>query len=960
MAKQQTYQTYIYKIHSSKIIKGKMKYNRSLSEMRRNNEIISLASSETLRFIDDINGLNVSDVEKKIAEIRKQIKIKQRDIKTADAARIKKIKSEIKNLYAQLDNLQIKPDYLAVIMDNPKDIDKLEKGFQVNGKSYRRLLGTPNGVKKSIVIYVSTVNTAGKNVVETNEENKDIYDILQRRLNNGRNLEKKHIPAKFEAYKALSCSASTPVTNPKGILVVDDLVLHFKSNILKLDDEFADETKHIEPIATNKIDDVELDNSDGYGLILPSLAKIWEDDLKLEYDMSGCCIRNSFLKGMVFVFDFREFADTIAHQKIVKDVWGQERNIDEVDMILTTSMLKLWDSYNSLEDYLKNCKENKYNFAVTKACPEYLDEERTLNYQFIQSYRLSDEQIEELIAPTVNEIKDVLGGDINKAMLFLRGTSVTEETADIMDDDCIKAMMIDSRMYQDPFVLNRINNLIKRRITDAKIGVVKVQGNYSIISGDPYALCQHIFKTNVDENGNDIEEEMGLLKTGEVYCRHWVDRDIDEVVCFRAPMSCHNNIVKVKVAHNDDIDHWYKYMKTATIINCHDAMTHSLNGADCDGDLVFTTNNSVLLNNWRQTPAIVCVQRSGVKQIITDDLLRKSNKDGFGDEIGTTTNHITAMFDVQSLYEENSREYQDLEYRIQCGQLYQQACIDKVKGIVSKPMPKYWYTRQSERQYDENGIMLLTDEELARVKYENSIAAIEKPYFMNYIYPQQKMKYDKYVKRANKKCIEEFNIELDTLIAKENKNDKEKDFINSYFKYLPSSDNNCVMNRLCHMVENHFDGYVSNIKQKTRFDSSILKSETRYVKNDFAKIKELYKQYNEELVKFMKSTKESHISDEDKTESLQCLIQTYRDLCVQTCPNEDELCNIVIDLCYTNDKSKQFAWNMCGHTIIQNLLKKNENEITYLTESKDGVIEYCGKKFAIQKKKVVDYGTDNE
>lgn len=953
LAKQQAYQIYIYKIHSTKILKNKKKYNKSLPEMRRSNEVISLASSETLRFIDDINGLDVKYVETQIAKVRKEIKKKQVEIKTADTANIKKIKGEIRCLYAQLDKLQIKPDYLAVIMDKPNDIKKLNKGFFVNGKKYKRLLGTPNGVKKSIVVYV-TDDALNKHETES------IYNILQKRLDNGRNLEKKHIPAKFEAYKALSCSASIPVTWTDKILVVDDLVLHFKSEILKLDDELADESKHIEPTATQKIEDVELDNSDGYGLILPSLANTWSNDLKLDYRMSGCCIRNAFLKGMVFTFDFQEFANKIAHKKYVKDVWGQERNIDDIEMILTTSMLKLWDSYNSLEDYLENCQKNKYNFAVTKACPKVLDEERTLNYQFIQSYRLSDEQIEELIAPTVNEIKDVIHGDINKAILFLRGTAVTEETADIMDDDCIKAMMIDSKMYQDPFVISRINNLIKRRITDAKIGVLKVQGNYSILSGDPYALCQHIFKTNVDENGNDIEEEMGLLKAGEIYNQHWNDHNVNEVVCFRAPMSCHNNIVKVQIAQNEDIEHWYQYMKTVSILNCHDAMAHSLNGADCDGDLLFTTNNSVLLNNWRKTPAIVCVQRSGVKQIVTDELLMQSNKAGFGDEIGTTTNHITSMFDVQSLYDENSQEYKDLEYRIQCGQLYQQACIDKVKGIVSKPMPKYWYTRQSERQYDENGKMLLTNEELARVKYENSIAAVGKPYFMNYIYPQQKMKYDKYVKKSNKKCIEEFNVELNVLINKENKNDKERSFVDAYFKYLPSSDNGCVMNRLCHKVEEHFDGYISSIKQENNFDSSILKTGNGYCKNNFIQIKKLYDSYNEEVVKFMKSIKETHISDEDKAESIQCITQTYRDLCIQTCPNENELCDIVIDLCYTNDKSKQFAWSMCGHTIIQNLLRKNNNEITYLTESEEGTVEYCGKKFKIEKKKVSENGTDNE
>ncbi len=419
MAKQQTYQKYIYKLHSSKILKHKKELVISLAELKSNKELISLADSQVLRFIDEINGVDRESVDMRISDIRGEIKECRRKIKTADSGEIKKIKALIDEKYSELDSLQNKPDYLAVIMDNADDIDKLEDGFRINCISYRRLVGTPNGVKKSTVVYVSEISERGK----------PIYKELCKRLDNGRNLDTPLVPAKFEAYKALACSASIPVSNPNGILVVDDLVLHFNADILEINDENADERHGIEPVMINKTADVELDNSDGYGLILPSLARKWSEDLKLDYTPGGCCVRNAFLKGMLFPFDFREFAETVAHKETVTDVWGVERNINDVEMVLTTSMLKLWDSYSSLEDYLANCEKNGYSFAVTKVCPKSLDEERTLNYQFIQSYDLSDRQIEELIAPTVNEIKDILGGDINTAILFVRGVSVREENA---------------------------------------------------------------------------------------------------------------------------------------------------------------------------------------------------------------------------------------------------------------------------------------------------------------------------------------------------------------------------------------------------------------------------------------------------------------------------------------------------------------------------------------------------
>lgn len=939
MAKQQAYQKYIYKIHSRKILQKKKNLTLSLSEMRRTKELISLADSQVLRFIDEINGIDINNINEQISNIRKRIKKLQAEVKNADSIKIKQIKAEIKSNYDELDKLQNKPDYLTVIMDNPNDIDKLNSGFTINGLKYKRLVGTSNGVKKSTIVYVS----------ERSQQGQPIYDELCKRLENGRNPNMKLVPAKYEAYKSLACSASIPVSNPNGILVVDDVILKFNADILEINDENADESKGIEPTMEHKIAEVELDNSDGYGLITPSLAKQWSDDLKLDYVLGGCCVRNAFLKGMMFPFDFQEFADKIAHKDTVVDVWGCERNVHNVEMILPTSMLKLWDCYDSLEDYLENCNRNGYSFAVTKACPKTLDEERTLNYQFIQSYDLSNNDIEKLIAPSVSEIKEIINGDINKAILFLRGISVTDETAEFVDDDYVKALMIDSEMYKDPYVINRINNMIKRRIQDAKIGVVKVKGNYAVISGDPYALCQHIFKTNIDNNGNDIESEMGLLKAGEIYSKFWVDKNISQVVCFRAPMSCHNNIRLVNIVSNENINYWYQHMTTVNIVNCHDAMAHSMNGFDMDGDIMFTTDNDVLINNWVDTPSIICMQRKAEKKIITDDLLRNSNKAGFGDEIGTTTNHITAMFDVLSEFPKDSVEYKTLMYRIQCGQLYQQNCIDRVKGIIAKPMPKSWYKRININELVNDGA---TAETISQAKYSNALCADRKPYFMNYIYPQQKAKYDRYIKRTNKKCIEEFDVDFETLFKKENKTEKERNFIKLYYEYLPSSDNNCVMNRLCHLVENHFDSFVSEIKYNSKFDYSILKSSTSYSKSNFNKIKELYRQYNDELTGITKTFKEYHIDDNEKSTTVQCLNKTYRDKCIQACPDVDELCNIALDLCYTNEKSKQFVWSVCGEQIIQNLLKRNNYMISYLIADENGSIEYCGQRFTKKQKQI--------
>ena len=61
--------------------------------------------------------------------------------------------------------------------------------------------------------------------------------------------------------------------------------------------------------------------------------------------------------------------------------------------------------------YRRLCDKNKYQLSVSKVCPKKLEEKRNLNYQYLQSYNLSDNDIDELVSETVTNIKDCIGGD---------------------------------------------------------------------------------------------------------------------------------------------------------------------------------------------------------------------------------------------------------------------------------------------------------------------------------------------------------------------------------------------------------------------------------------------------------------------------------------------------------------------------------------------------------------------
>lgn len=902
LSKQLACQKYIFKLHSSRLRKAKWNLTLPIAEARKNDEVISLADSQVLRWLDKLNG--ITDAEQRARSIKAEIRSLRKEPNSVQN------RKRIRQLYSALDDIQFKPDYLCVIIDKEKDYLRACNGFKINGLGYQRLLGTNGGVKNSTIVFISD-----RHATE-----------IKRRIDNGRNPEKEMVPAKLEAYKALTCSASIPVSLPHGILVVKDCETEFLSDIIYLNDETDGEPV----MEVQKQVPVQLKESDGYGLMLPSLAQRWATELGLDYLVSGVNTRFSWEKGMVFTFDFIDFAEKVARQYIVRDAWGNDVDIRNVELILTTSMLKLWDSYADCDSYINNCLSNGYTFGIAKTCPKELESERTLNYQFIQSYDLSDEDIEELIKPTMDEIRDVLYADRMKSIIFLKGAGLNEDNIERIENDYAKALMIEPQMLNDPYVQSCIYQMIKNRINEAKVGVLKVHGNYSIVCGDPYSLCQSVFGMEVT----------GILKAGEIYNGYWRNQNTEKLACFRAPMTCHNNIRLVHPHQSEQADYWYQYMTTCTLFNSWDTAAHALNGMDKDGDLVMLTDNPVLVGRMKELPSLMCVQRNATKKIVTEEDAIQSNISSFGDDIGKTTNWITSMFDVQAQYEKGTPEYEILDYRIKCGQLFQQNSIDKAKGIIAKPMPREWH--------DKHSVNLIEDAETRRLYLK--LVADKKPYFMRLIYPNLMKQYNTYIKNTNKNAMREFAMSVDELMAlpESQLTERQRDFLRYYHARMPVGNNNCVMNRICRRFEEEFDGYLGRHNADAEFDYTIMKSGTEYNRSQYNAILKLYDNYNKRLRNYAVFANYERVDEYDAFSHMLEMRTEFTQECAKVCQNRFALCDIVLDICYKKSSTKRFAWEMCGTEIIQNLLTNNRNTIAYPALDTDGDISFGGNKFSIQ------------
>lgn len=258
-------------------------------------------------------------------------------------------------------------------------------------------------------------------------------------------------------------------------------------------------------------------------------------------------------------------------------------------------------------------------------------------------------------------------------------------------------------------------------------------------------------------------------------------------------------------------------------------------------------------------------------------------------------------------------------------------------------MPKSWHDRWAA------GVI---DDESQRDLYRRIVVG-RKPYFMRYVYPSLMKQYNTYIRNTDKNCLREFGMTVAELknIPDHKRTEDQALFLKYYDIYMPVGMNDCVMNRICRKIEETFDGSLSAPKA-SQFDYSMLRGDVEYTNGQFSAIKRLYDEYGNRMTSYTMFAEREKIDKADVNIYLGMLRDDFERGCASVCPDENALCNIVLDLCYTRSSSKQFAWDMCGDQIIENLLMKSGRKISFPVLDQDGDIEYAGNRFSMMTKDV--------
>lgn len=903
---------YVYKIPSNKINNLK---TYSFKDASRDGCVVSIGDNLVFAKIREYYGETGDHISlyNKVQDIRKEMKnIKKQPTCQENI-------DKLKDLQHQLDKMLFIDDIVNIKVITKKEYKQIARdGFDLNGKHYVRFMVGSGQMRRNTVSFI----------------NEELYDYMQEHLMCGLDKKIKNINlAKLSAYFALSFSSVLWVREPKVCVIkdFDTVIPNQKLNFIYKDDEEKNQVKEI-------YKDLKLNSCDGQGIISPEMAQNWAEDMHLNYVPCSFVVRTAFVKGNLVTFDFKEYAKENGITKI-KDRYGTEYNIDDIDVLLSESQFKMAKYYSAWEGYLSYHHSYHLKWGVARYNKEFDDEYVLTNYQYIQVLDLDREDIKGLVSYTTDWFKNICSGDKLYSLAYNIGIKNPEDSLSEIINSCgsafTKAIVKNSKMLEDGYVQRKIYNSIKESIRQAKLGRIWVKGNYQFMISDPIAQVRSALGLSPD----------GELQANEVYSNFWNERNVSGEVCLmRSPLTHYSEINVERLAKTKEMEKWYKYIYSGVIYSIYDIATVKHADSDFDGDIVCSTNNEYFLKGAMRNEIPITYEKEMVptQRVTLPNFIRCDVK-GLDTKVGQITNYSTSMIAMLPLFkgEGQQEQLQEMQKRIKLLREIQGAEIDKIKGTTPPQFPREWrYWVKIDKDDDD-----ITKAE--KYKY-NSMVVKKKPYFFIYLYSTLMKEYKAYEKNFNSISYKHFGMSIKDLLRKENRSEGENKLIRKYRKYSPVLETDCVMNNLCKEVESSDSDikfHPSKISLLSEFaDYSNIDEEKLATLMDICKTYKSEKQFRG----FSAMIENEGIADDDVAEIMNQVLyghkDKYREKIKNLFSNTRELFNHLMMMCQRKNINHDIVWDIMGDDIIDIIPVCNP---TVLIEDDYGV-EYLGHKYQLQ------------
>ena len=392
--------------------------------------------------------------------------------------------------------------------------DLIQHGFLCDGDEYMYLTSSAGQIRTKKCVFV-------KRTLWEQYEKTIMCGLTLQNINDhgGMNVNK------FLAYLALSNSATEEWTNfdIEKTIVIPDCETPVTGTVDFIDEVSYEITRQEMP--------VDIKHTDGCGMILPSLSR------------KNFMVRAPWIKGLLAVFDFRKFInETPGASPKVTDIYGVEHDVlaEDIQVIFTKSQFKTWDQYENWTQYQQyfkayHCMAGKCNEEDNKI--PYAQ----INYQMLQT----------LTDMTEVEKKKIVAKSLTKLNKLKTLQGMKDALKVNRDDDTLtafkKALIAYPALFRDQYTKQTISNIKKSLIKQYRGGRLEVNGKFTFLIPDLYAMCQHWFC--------GIEVPDGLLHGDEVACRLFARSAQLDVL--RSPHLYMEHFVSPNVVTKSEIQEWF-------------------------------------------------------------------------------------------------------------------------------------------------------------------------------------------------------------------------------------------------------------------------------------------------------------------------------------------------------------------------------------------------------------------
>ena len=412
----------------------------------------------------------------------------------------------------------------------------------------------------------------------------------------GIKLPKKNSPiVEVSAYAPLISSAIVGKIkiNPKNILILKDIDRYFETEVV------AVKTDEFKQCYAEHVKKYKLKNTlfDGQALIDSSIFPEWGNGYIL--------LRHHFCKMAAFSTNIQQFFKDYFGDEYqfatVKDMFGNEHYVKDVELITTDNAMK-WLKFDvSYEYWCEKVYENNCMFGIVKTAHESkLGNVQRMSYQMVNC--LDESIMENVVKESVDYINK-LKQDDDEFLKYLEKNKNFSNDYEVLIALCKQ----NYDFTRSSYFRRRKEYIVKNYVLNMKSGKIIQNAENLVVVGSPYAML--LYAATGNENSVD-DDDTFFIEDGTIQCYTERFNSGEYLAFFRSPFNSQNNLSYLHNTYHKKLEKYFNLGRQCIAINMNgtDAQDRN-NGMDMDSDSGYTTNQKDIVEHARKcyadSPTIV-------------------------------------------------------------------------------------------------------------------------------------------------------------------------------------------------------------------------------------------------------------------------------------------------------------------------------------------------------------------